>query len=313
MGDDYKAFVSAVVYVRNNEDALGSFLRTIANELRSNFSEVEIICVDDASEDRSLEVIREEFSNLENVETAIVRFGFRQGREASIRAGDDISIGDYVIEFDSARLDFDPSAIMKAYKKMLEGYDIVGVAPAGKRRLSSRLFYKTMNKSLDIVNELDTETFRILSRRALNRVESSSQIIPYRKAVYANSGLPQTVIRDNSEEARTARRSHHDGVEGRYRIDVAVESIVLFTQTGYKLALGLSLFMMAVALFMICYSFFCYFAGITVAGWTTTVLFLAFAFFGLFGILAIVIKYLQIIVNLVFKKKPYMFESIDRG
>ena len=63
---------------------------------------------------------------------------------------------------------------------------------------------------------------------------------------------------------------------------------------------------------MIVYSFICYFAGITISGWMTTILFLSFAFFGLFGILAIVIKYLQLIVNLVFKKKRFSYESIER-
>ena len=37
-----------------------------------------------------------------------------------------------------------------------------------------------------------------------------------------------------------------------------------------------------------------------------------FAFFGLFGILTIVIKYLQLIVELVFKRKHYSFEGIEK-
>lgn len=41
-------------------------------------------------------------------------------------------------------------------------------------------------------------------------------------------------------------------------------------------------------------------------------MFLSFSFFGLFGILTIVIKYLQIIVNLVFQRKRYTFNSIEK-
>mgnify|MGYP003596112344 CR=1 FL=1 len=57
----------------------------------------------------------------------------------------------------------------------------------------------------------------------------------------------------------------------------------------------------------------CIFAtGIPVEGWTTTILFLAFAFFGLFGILTIVMKYLAILVNLNFKKQRYIITEIQK-
>ncbi|MBP5698481.1 MAG: glycosyl transferase family 2, partial [Alphaproteobacteria bacterium] len=55
-----------------------------------------------------------------------------------------------------------------------------------------------------------------------------------------------------------------------------------------------------------------YFTRTPVEGWTTTILFLSFAFFGLFGVLTVIIKYLQIIVNLIFKRKTYNFESIEK-
>ncbi|MCF0130867.1 MAG: glycosyl transferase family 2, partial [Pseudobutyrivibrio sp.] len=55
-----------------------------------------------------------------------------------------------------------------------------------------------------------------------------------------------------------------------------------------------------------------YLIGSPVEGWTTTILFLSFGFFGLFGILTVIVKYLQIIVNLVFKRKRYSFESIEK-
>ena len=49
-----------------------------------------------------------------------------------------------------------------------------------------------------------------------------------------------------------------------------------------------------------------------VAGWTTTILFLSVAFLGLFGVMTVVIKYLQLLVGLVFKRKHYSFESIEK-
>ena len=304
-----QCFISAVVYVRNNEKTIYDFLDTITAFASSRFSHVEIICVDDASDDNSTSEIKRFASTQEELSLNVVHMGFFHGREIAMRAGDDLAIGDYLIEFDDAIAVFDPSVLSEAWSKVEDGYDIVSATPK-KRKLSSKLFYRTINRSFAIVNNLDTETFRILSRRALNRIESSSHAAPYRKALYANSGLPQTSITyDQIEQNGRSQTKTH---EKRYRLNLAVDALVLFTQTGYKIALGLSLFMMIVALFMIIYSFACYFVGITVTGWMTTILFISFAFFGLFGILAIIIKYLQIIVDLVFKKKPYTYESIEK-
>ena len=41
-------------------------------------------------------------------------------------------------------------------------------------------------------------------------------------------------------------------------------------------------------------------------------LFLSFAFFGLFLILTIIIKYLSLLLELNFKKQRYMFENVEK-
>ena len=74
----------------------------------------------------------------------------------------------------------------------------------------------------------------------------------------------------------------------------------------------MTIFMMLVSIFMLIYSIAIYVTSHPVAGWTTTILFLSVAFLGLFGILTIIIKYLQLIVDLVFKRKHYTFESIEK-
>ena len=74
----------------------------------------------------------------------------------------------------------------------------------------------------------------------------------------------------------------------------------------------MTVFMMVVSVFMVLYSVVVYLTANPVVGWTTTILFLSVAFFGLFGILTIIIKYLQLLVDLVFKRKQYSFENIEK-
>ena len=60
--------------------------------------------------------------------------------------------------------------------------------PEKSNKLSSKLFYRLYN-STSAEDKLYPETFRIISRRAWNRIKSLSISIPYRKALYLNCGL----------------------------------------------------------------------------------------------------------------------------
>ena len=74
----------------------------------------------------------------------------------------------------------------------------------------------------------------------------------------------------------------------------------------------MSVIMMLVTAIVAIYAICIFLSSNPMEGWTTTMLFLSFGFFGIFAILAIVIKYLSIIVNLIFKKSKYIVESIDK-
>ena len=70
--------------------------------------------------------------------------------------------------------------------------------------------------------------------------------------------------------------------------------------------------MMFMSMFMVAYSLLTYLLAHPIEGWTTTMLFLSVSFFGLFGILTIIVKYLQLSVDMAFKKKHYSFKSIEK-
>lgn len=237
-----KNFISAVVYVNNDEKNIKEFLKNLNKILNDNFLKYEIICVNDCSTDNTVDEIKKVAGNT-NTTITIVNMSFYQGKELAMNAGIDIAIGDFVYEFDTTVIDYDINTVIEAYKKALESFDIVNATSNKKRYKSSKLFYKIFNKFSNNQYKIDTDTFRILSRRAINRIHSMNKTIPYRKAIYA---------------------------------------ICIFLSSN------------------------------PMEGWTTTMLFLSFGFFGIFAILAIVIKYLSIIVNLIFKKSKYIVESIDK-
>ena len=91
-----------------------------------------------------------------------------------------------------------------------------------------------------------------------------------------------------------------------------MDSLILFTEVGYRFSMIMTVLMMVMSVFMTIYSIVIYSTAHPVEGWTTTILFLSVALLGLFGILTIIMKYLQLLVDLVFKRKHYSFESIEK-
>lgn len=304
-----KNFVSVVVYVHNNQSYITYFLENINKVLNDHFEKYEIICVNDDSNDDSTKKIKEFSSKVKNAVISIVNMSFYQGVELSMNAGVDLAIGDFVFEFDHVYVDYKIDTIMHIYQRSLEGFDIVSAAPKNVYKNSSKLFYSIFNHFSNNHYELRTETFRVLSRRVINRVHAMSKTIPYRKAVYANCGLKidMLVYENTSLNQINANERSSDK-----RKDIAIDSLVLFTDIAYKVAFAMTIFMMVVSILMGIYTILVFLEKQPVAGWTTTMLFLAFGFFGIFGVFAIIIKYLALLIDLIFKKKSYITESIEK-
>ena len=304
-----KNFVSCIIYVHNAEAFIGSFLSMIIKVMEDNFENSEIICVNDHSDDRSVELIRETGSKAGTTGISLVNLSSFHGLETAMNAGMDLAIGDFVFEFDKPVPDFDPRVIMEVYRHSLTGYDIVSASPDMKQKVSSGLFYHFFDALTDGSYGMMTESFRILSRRVINRIKTVNKTIPYRKAVYANSGLKADNIKYRVIDGAGFVK---DKRESKYRSDLALDVLILFTDMGYRFGKAMTVLMMFMSLFMLIYSVAIYLLKHPVAGWTTTILFLSVSFFGLFGILTIIIKYLQLLVNLIFKRKSYSYESIEK-
>ena len=310
MNNKEKNFASAVVYVHNAKKKIEKFLKMLIKVMEDNFEHSEIICVNDSSTDDTLKTIKETSSIASITSVSVINMSCFHGVELAMNAGVDLSIGDFVFEFDNTNLDFDPAMIMDIYRYSLKGYDIVSASPEKKERFSSKLFYSVFAHYSDMKYKMTTESFRVLSRRVINRISSMNKTVPYRKAIYANCGLKTDnlkypVINGGGIDSL-------DDQEKNYRSGLAIDSLILFTEMGYSFAKIMTILMMVMSLFMIVYSVVIYVTSTPVAGWTTTILFLSVAFFGLFGILTIIIKYLQLLIDLVFKRKHYSFESIEK-
>lgn len=301
-------FISAIVYLHNDENYVEHFIKKVSEVLHNNFFSYELICVDDGSTDRTIQKIRECAENIKSCTISLIKLNNFQGYEAAMNAGVDMAIGDYVIEFDSTIVDYDISLIMDAYNKTAEGFDIVSVTNSLYKANSSKLFYTLFNAHAKLQYNVKSESFRVVSRRAINKVYSMCKSIKYRKAFYANCGLKSTNISYiGKKELLHLKPANND-----YRMETATTSLILFTNIAYKVSLGISLFMMIATIFMGVYSIFTFIAQKPIEGFTTTMLVMTGSFFAVFLLFAIIIKYLSVIVNMLFNEQAYRIESIEK-
>lgn len=302
-----KNFVSAVLYCCNDADRIGSFIQSLDETLDSIFLKYEIVVVNDASDDDSTNIVKDYAHRVNKGEKehtiTILNMSFRQGLEASMNAGLNLTIGDFVFEFDSVNDDYDWAMLMTVYHHALTGYDIVSTKSERKTRFLSNVYYKLFNKYAHLQHAIGPESFRMLSRRAINRIHSITQSIPYRKAAYANCGLAIDTL-TYPPIRKIDRKKYNDS-----RV-VAIESLLLFTDVPFRATMILAVLMfllsMAVGIYAIIYKIL----RNPVEGWTTTIFFMSFGFSGLFIILSMIIRYMQTLVRLNFRKKDYLFESI---
>lgn len=169
-------FISVVVPLDNAEDFLERFVEELGHELDSHYKRYEIVMVDDASSDRTVETA----SRLTETGRGLRLIGLSRpnGMHIAVAAGLNTVIGDYTIVMDP-RSD-PPSIIPDLVNRALGGAEIVyGVDTKRRRRkfpatLAARVFrwYAGRYLNLDITPNLTS--LRCLSRsvlNAMNRVE----------------------------------------------------------------------------------------------------------------------------------------------
>ncbi len=306
-----KKFISLVVYLHNVEEYIKYFMKSIIPVCESNFEQFEIVCVDDGCSDATIEKLKEYLEeNQTSAMVNVIHMSFFQGLESAMNAGRDIAIGDFVYEFDDVFVDYDPEMLLKVYEKMLDGSDIVSASSKGKVRVTSKVFYALYNATSRSAGRIGPETFRIVSRRAINRIKSMGQYIPYRKAVYSNCGLKMVTMYYDSKDV-TARIKNKTVTSE--RTSLALDSFIYFTNVLERISMVICCVFLVLTVGMGIYIIADYFnASKPVEGWLSTMGFLALGFFGVFALLTIILKYLSVLLNLIFKQQRYLVADIEK-
>lgn len=165
-------FVSVVAPLSNDGSMVGAFVSEVIDVLRANYTNYELVLVDDGSKDDTIERVMSLLDQYECIR--LIRLSRKFGTEIAIASGLDSVIGDFVVVLlpESGPVALIPEVVRRAQA----GQDIIfGVrkSRAGEPlwlRLGARFFYWVCGRVLGLSIPQDATEFQVLSRRAVNAV-----------------------------------------------------------------------------------------------------------------------------------------------
>lgn len=302
-----QVFISLVLYTYNHEKVIVNSLKKLWNFLDDKFENFEIIIVNDASSDNTEEKVKEYTKSKDSKKVTLINLDSKHGLETAINVGTKFSIGDFLIELDSPELHYNENILYKLYEKACEGYDVVTLAPKSKKRLSSVIFYKFLNRFSDIKIKFDSQIAHIITRRAINAVSKIKDKIRYRKVLLAFSGYKKSSIEIKLNKKIKSSYSFFE------KIKMASDILFSFTNLGMKINIYIAMLFFCFSVFLGVYTLYQYITYEKVMeGWTTIMLFLSFGFSGLFMILAIINKYFSIALKEIRTLPEYIIKNIEK-
>ncbi|HKL13132.1 MAG TPA: glycosyltransferase family 2 protein [Halanaerobiales bacterium] len=180
--------VSIVIPVYNSFNALGELYNKLTHTLESNFTDYEIIMVDDNSSDKSFEKLRE--IHYKDKRIKIIKLAENFGQQNALMCGFHFSKGNYIVTMDDD-LQHLPVDIIKLYQEIKKGYDIVYGIPAERqhlfyRRVGSYLTDKIFNLITNKSKNIRVSSFRILKKSLSKKIIKDKRSFVYLSAIVLN-------------------------------------------------------------------------------------------------------------------------------
>ncbi len=234
------SMISVVVPVYNEMEVLPEFHSRISQVLDGLTLDSEIIYINDGSADDSLSILNGLYE--QDARVAIVDLSRNFGKEIAMTAGLHKATGDAVIVID-ADLQDPPELIPKLIDEWQKGYDVIYAKRAQRegesvfKKLTAHLFYRLMRVIGKIKIPEDTGDYRLLSRRAVDALNTLTEHHRFMKGLFTWIGYRQKAV-IYERDARFAGESKWNYW---HLWNFAIEGITSYSSAPLKLASYLGL------------------------------------------------------------------------
>lgn len=315
----HNCFVSVVRIIQSSAELaqLPAYLNKVYEVLKENFSDYEIILVNNAIIG-DIEAAVNSLPDKVKHQVYLLNLSIRTNKNNAIIAGLDRSNGDYTILFESI-FQNRPELILSLYERTREHHDIVYLKAKSrsiktKYKLFYSIFYYILRRYSKLQIDEKAHDTRIISRRALNSVLRLRENLRYMKAIYSLVGYKTSSIEVEEQLAEKSEDSFSE------QFKTSLVAITSFTTFLRSLLFGIFIFSFVFLIVVIFNALKVKFTGIdifgnigqAVTGWTFLVILIS-VFFAITCLnLYIMSIYLTNIYNEIKQRPLYIIESVKR-
>lgn len=220
----------------NEEETVNYFYDEVIKALNKIDLDYEILFVNDGSKDKTLEKCLE--LKKKNDKIKIINFSRNFGKEAAMLAGLKESKGDYVVIMDTDLQD-PPSLLPQMLEYVQSGeYDSVAtyrVSRKGEppiRSFFARMFYKLINKMVDVEIVDGARDYRLMNRTMVNAILELGEYHRFSKGIFSWVGFKTKYLEYENVERVAGETKWSFWKLFKYAID----GIVGFTTVPLRLA-----------------------------------------------------------------------------
>ena len=302
---------SVVVPVYNSEHSLESLFSRIESTFKKLSLKFEIIFVNDCSEDKSLEVLKQIHYKNKSSNIIIIDLYKNFGQQNALMCGFNHCSGKFVITIDDD-LQNPPEELDKLILKINEGYDVVYGSYEKKKdkffkNIGSILFRKINHRIFNIKNNLIFTSFRIIKADIVNQLLLNKTSYPYISGmlVQCTSNIANVNVK---HEHRSSGKSNYSFIKLVYiSLNLIINhSSILLNMLSY-FGLFISLAALSSGLW---YIFEKIINDGTVPGWTTIVVLLSFYNALVLALLFIIGVYISRLLKETSYKNQYSIKKI---
>ena len=240
---------SFVVPLFNEEETLPELVRRLQQLSTQLDAPIQVILVNDGSQDRSLDLLRQIHRQDPRFEYVSLARNF--GHQTAVTAGLHFAQGDAVVILD-ADLQDPPELIPEMLVQWRSGYQVIYAQRIQRQRESivkrglAFVFYRVLQFLADVEIPTDTGDFCLLDRSVVQVLNQMPERTRYLRGLRSWVGFRQTAVRF-SREARYAGKVKYTF---RKSARLALNGIISFSQVPLRLATYVGLFAAIVSLVM---------------------------------------------------------------
>lgn len=267
-----KIVLSVVVPCYNEEDGVRELHRRVTAVCHACVGDLyELVLVNDGSSDTTWKLMSELSALDKNI--VAVNLSRNHGHQLALSAGLQMCRGDRVFIID-ADLQDPPELLPKMMERMDAGCDVVfgqRIKRDGEtafKKASAYAFYRLLNRIVDIDIPQDTGDFRLMSRRAVDILNSMPEHHRFIRGMVSWIGMRQEAL----PYERAARFAGETKYPLSKMIRFAIDAITGFSVRPLRMASYLGFCFGIATLLLLVYVLVHFFLGKTVEGWTSLAL-----------------------------------------